>query len=166
MATAAGRGRESFSERVPAKWFVVARKRLPTPFALRTAKPNPTVIVLPVLPQNVRQSEGQQRSGEACREPAFGEGLSAASTGQRDRFRPPKTTRDDPAQRTFATTDFPRCSRFSLGASSIFPPPLRVRAEVNHPLGDFSRDEELTPRPRLPLRETSPGAWSLCPTLS
>ena len=30
-------------------WFVVARKRLPTPFALLTIKPNPTVIVLPVL---------------------------------------------------------------------------------------------------------------------
>jgi hypothetical protein len=29
-------------------WFVVARKRLPTPFALRTTKPNPTAIVLPV----------------------------------------------------------------------------------------------------------------------
>ena len=28
-------------------WLVVARKRLPTP--LRTNKPNPTVIVLPVL---------------------------------------------------------------------------------------------------------------------
>jgi hypothetical protein len=29
-------------------WFVVARKRLPTQFALRNTKPNPTVIVLPV----------------------------------------------------------------------------------------------------------------------
>jgi UDP-glucuronate decarboxylase len=29
--------------------FVVARKRLPTPFALRATKPNPTVIVLPDL---------------------------------------------------------------------------------------------------------------------
>jgi hypothetical protein len=29
--------------------FVVARKRLPTPFALRNTKPNPTVTVLPVL---------------------------------------------------------------------------------------------------------------------
>jgi hypothetical protein len=29
--------------------LAVARKRLPTPFALRTTKPNPTVIVLPVL---------------------------------------------------------------------------------------------------------------------
>lgn len=47
------------------------------------------------LPQNVGQSEGQQRSSGACREPAFGEVPSAASTGQRDRFRPPKTTRDE-----------------------------------------------------------------------
>jgi hypothetical protein len=30
-------------------WFVVARKRLPTPLPLRTNKLNPTVIVLPVL---------------------------------------------------------------------------------------------------------------------
>jgi hypothetical protein len=30
-------------------WFVVVRKRPPTPFALRTTKPNPTVVVLPVL---------------------------------------------------------------------------------------------------------------------
>ena len=29
--------------------FVVARKRLPTPFALRTTKQNPTLVVLPVL---------------------------------------------------------------------------------------------------------------------
>jgi hypothetical protein len=30
-------------------WMVVSRKRLPTPFAPRTTKPNPTAIVLPVL---------------------------------------------------------------------------------------------------------------------
>jgi hypothetical protein len=30
-------------------WFVVARKRLPTPFATRATKLSPTVIVLPVL---------------------------------------------------------------------------------------------------------------------
>jgi hypothetical protein len=34
--------------------FVVARKRLPTPFALLTTKSNPTVIVLPVLSRPVR----------------------------------------------------------------------------------------------------------------
>jgi hypothetical protein len=43
------RGRESFSEEASSMWLAVARKRLPTPFALRTTKPNPTVIVLPVL---------------------------------------------------------------------------------------------------------------------
>jgi hypothetical protein len=42
-------GRESFSEEASSMWLAVARKRLPTPFALRTTQPNPTVIVLPVL---------------------------------------------------------------------------------------------------------------------
>jgi hypothetical protein len=42
-------GRESFSGKRLSIWFVVARKRLPTPFALRNTNPNPTVIVLPVL---------------------------------------------------------------------------------------------------------------------
>lgn len=49
------------------------------------------------LPQNVGESEGQQRSSGACREPAFGAIRPAASTGQRDRLRPPKTTRDEVA---------------------------------------------------------------------
>jgi amidophosphoribosyltransferase len=56
-------------------WFVVARKRLPTPFALRTTKPNPTVIVLPVLsvallnlgfqPENIKSLAPGRRSRSA-----------------------------------------------------------------------------------------------------
>jgi hypothetical protein len=56
-ASACGvRGRESFSEEASSIWFVVARKRLPTPFALRATQPNPTVIVLPILSPRVSPS--------------------------------------------------------------------------------------------------------------
>jgi hypothetical protein len=39
-------------------FLVVARKRLPAPFAQRTTKPNPTVVVLPV-----RTTLGSVRKG-------------------------------------------------------------------------------------------------------
>jgi hypothetical protein len=39
-----GRGRESFSGNYGSKWTIVARKRLPTPFASCATEPNPTLI--------------------------------------------------------------------------------------------------------------------------
>jgi hypothetical protein len=38
-------------------WLAVARKRLPTPFALRTTKPNPTVLSPFVIQLSVRRLE-------------------------------------------------------------------------------------------------------------
>jgi hypothetical protein len=51
--------------------LVVARKRLPTPFALRNTKPNPTVVVLPVLAEPVEENVahvgcGRVNSGNLC----------------------------------------------------------------------------------------------------
>ncbi len=48
----AGRGRESFSEKACTMWLVVARKRLPTPYAHGTTKRNPSVDYFAILKES------------------------------------------------------------------------------------------------------------------
>jgi hypothetical protein len=65
-------------------WFVVARKRLPTPFALRNTKPNPTLIVLPVLSGGILAGYEDQNDHDALRSDAVFKLLADRATEDED----------------------------------------------------------------------------------